>query len=336
MMLAAVKTRQKGEVVVKSVEQPRLSADEVLIRVDYCGVCGSDLHAYNHAPGYEFVQGPRILGHELSGEVVEGFGGAGRPLLHKRVTVESIQYCGECPTCRSGRTHICERLRVIGLHFDGGMAQYVKCDSRFVREVPGPLSNLAASLAEPMSIAVHAVEAIGKVGAGERVLVQGAGIIGFFTGIVCRSLGAEVIIAGLPKDRETRLVHAATFGMVPHVVGESGWIRDKADVVFECSGSPQGVLASLEMLKKGGRAVFVALYEASVELFLTRAVRNEWQLLTSYGCRPDDYTRAFGILQQYESQLQQMVSVYPLAQAGQAFADALQQKVLKPVLDARG
>lgn len=137
-MLAVVKTKNPKEVVVRKAPVPVLNPGEVLIEVEFCGICGSDLHAYNHAPGYEFVELPRILGHEASGVVVTVYDDKDQNLLGKRVVIESIQNCGDCATCRSGRTHICEKFQVIGLHFDGGMAQFVKCNSRFVQPILSP------------------------------------------------------------------------------------------------------------------------------------------------------------------------------------------------------
>ncbi|BCJ85586.1 zinc-binding dehydrogenase [Effusibacillus dendaii] len=198
------------------------------------------------------------------------------------------------------------------------------------------LSSPIAALVEPLSIANHAAEAVGKVKPGDKVWVQGCGIIGFFVGVVCRFAGAEVTIAGLPKDKEARLRHASSFGMKPFIMGESDNTTEKVDLLFECSGSPGGIRDGLERLKKGGRAVMVALYEHDITLPLTKAVRNEWELLTSYGCQPSDYVRSFSILKQLKSQLQNVVSVYPIAMARQAFDDALQQKVLKPILNVKG
>ncbi|GAX89015.1 zinc-dependent alcohol dehydrogenase [Effusibacillus lacus] len=335
-MLAVVKTENRQEVAVRPVQLPKLSSGEVLIEVDYCGVCGSDLHAYNHAPGYEFVELPRILGHEVSGVVVQVAEDEDQHLLNQRVVIESIQYCGECSNCRSERTHICERFRVIGLHFDGGMAQFVKCHSRFVQKIPDALSSPIAALVEPLSIAIHAAESIGRVKTGDKVWVQGCGIIGLFVGVVCGLAGAEVTISGLPRDKEARLRHASDFGLKSFIVGESANSNEKVDLLFECSGSPGGIRDGLERLKKGGRTVMVALYEQDIPLPLTKAVRNEWELLTSYGCQPVDYGSSFSILKQLESQLQNIVSIYPVTMAPQAFNDALQQKVLKPVLSLRG
>lgn len=331
-MLAAIKTKMPREIKVNELLTGDLSHGEVLIKVEYCGVCGSDLHAFNHAPGYEFVDMPRILGHEVSGTVVEVLNKEHINLLNKRVITESIQYCKKCSNCLKEKTHICENFQVRGLHLDGGMAQYMKCDARFVQEIPNDLPLSLASLAEPMSIAVHAVETIGKVKEGDVVLVQGPGIIGFFCGLVCLSQGARVILSGLSEDYHARLCYASKFGMESYIVGSSDIPFDKVDVLLECSGSVKAVEEGIKVLKKGGKAVFVALYEEESTFFLTKAVRNEWAFLFSYGCRPEDYLRSFEIIKRFSEPLEEVVAYYPLEKVNQAFEDAMQKKVLKPVL----
>ncbi|MED4298805.1 alcohol dehydrogenase catalytic domain-containing protein, partial [Priestia megaterium] len=281
-MLTVVKTEKVRELKVQNQEKPLLDKNEVLIKVDYCGVCGSDLHAYSHSKGYEFVEKPIILGHEISGEVVESYDKSTNHLIGKKVIVESMNYCGECENCQNGRHSICEHNKVIGLHYDGGMAQFVKTKSIYVREIPEDLSVRTAALSEPLSIAVHAVNRAGEINNKHSVHVQGPGIIGFFVGLVCVQKGAKVILSGLGKDYESRLSKCSEFGMIP-LIADKESLTEKVDVLFECSGSNAAVKTGFKSLKKGGRSIFVALYEQEINLFLTQFVRNEWPLITSYG-----------------------------------------------------
>ena len=331
-MQALVKTKNVKELVIKDVAFPELLPGEALIKVAYCGVCGSDLHAYNHARGYEFVEMPRILGHEIVGTVVAALGEDSSLFLNKNVVAESIQHCGMCKCCQEKRTNICENTEVMGLHFDGGMAEYVKCKIKYLKEIPANMLDSIAVLTEPMTIAVHAVEAVGMVKHGDVVLVQGPGIIGFFVALVSKALGARVILSGMKRDYETRLSSARNFGIETFIVDAGENLREQVDILFECSGSSNAVNFGLQSLKKGGKAVFVALYESSTDLFLTKAVRNEWALLTSYGSKPEDYGRAFEILNMFSSQLENIIALYQLPNAKNAFADAMEQKVIKPVI----
>ncbi|WP_408008414.1 zinc-binding dehydrogenase [Pseudalkalibacillus sp. A8] len=330
-MLAAVKTKQKREVVLQETERPRLKEGDVLIQVDCCGVCGSDLHAYNHSKGYEFVPKPIILGHEIAGTVIDVHDPSNEKLIGQKVIVESMHYCGECDNCRMGRTSICLHNQVIGLHFNGGMAEYVKTNVQFIQKIPDGLSPTTAALCEPMAIAVHAVERAGKINDKQVVLVQGPGIIGLFVSIICVLKGAKVILSGLERDFESRLSKCPLFGVEPHVV-EHGPVPDKVDLLFECSGANSAVQLGFNRLKKGGKAIIVALYEEETSLFLTQLVRNEWSLITSYGCDPSDYQLAFELLKSHEESLQYVVDYYSLSNAVQAFTDSFNQTVLKSVL----
>ncbi|MCL7749619.1 zinc-dependent alcohol dehydrogenase [Halalkalibacter alkaliphilus] len=331
-MLAAVKTTTYREINTQEWDMPKLEEGEVLIKVDYCGVCGSDLHAYNHASSYHFVDLPRVLGHEISGRVIDVVDERDQQLLNKHVFVESIQYCGNCSNCLEGKTNICLHFNVIGLHYDGGMAQYVKCKSHFVQEAPSNVDSSVLSLVEPMAIAIHAVETISNVKKGHKVLVQGAGIIGFFVAITCKELGAEVVISGLQEDKDTRLFHTENFGITSYINSELNTLSQDMDVVFECSGSTRALVEGFSLLKKGGDAVWVALYEQDIELPLALIVRNEWTIYPSYGCVPTDYKRALEIIEKYTNQLDSIVTYYPFEKAHLAFEDALKKKVLKPIL----
>lgn len=330
-MLAAIKTEQPKEIVLKKEQIPELKKEELLIKVAGCGVCGSDLHAFAHSKGYEFVPKPIILGHEIAGEVVAAYAQDDEEWIGQKVIIESMHYCDECENCRTGRYSICENNRVIGLHFNGGMAEYVKSNKRYVRAIPNDLPTKVAALSEPMAIAVHAVKKAGEIKENQLIFVQGPGIIGFFVGLVCLSKGAKVILSGLEKDYEFRLSRAGEFGMDIHVADRESFTQ-KPEILFECSGSSAAVSSGISRLKKGGKAIIVALYEQTANLFLTDLVRNEWPIITSYGCDPIDYEEAFHHLRENQTKLLQMISYYSLQDTATAFADSLNQIILKAVL----
>jgi L-iditol 2-dehydrogenase len=330
-MLAAIKTGIPREIILRDEQIPTLSEGELLIKVMNCGVCGSDLHAFTHSKGYEFVKKPIIFGHEIAGEVVDCFDESDEKWIGKKVIIESMHYCNECDNCKEGRYSICERNAVIGLHFNGGMAEYVKTNKRFVQEIPLGLTTKVAALSEPMAIAVHAVKKAGEIKEGQRILVQGPGIIGFFVGLVCLKKGAKVILSGLEKDYPTRLVKGERFGMVPYI-SDRNEATQKVDLLFECSGSNAAVKGGFNHLKKGGKAVFVALYEHTIDIFLTDLVRNEWPIITSYGCDPSDYEDAFNLLKEMQSEIDSIISYFSLSETETAFNESLNQKVLKAVL----
>lgn len=333
-MRAAIKTTNKSEIKVKMTDVPVLKKDEVLIKVNSCGVCGSDLHAYVESKGYEFVKSPIILGHEISGEIVKTYDDKEIEGLSmgSRVVVESMQYCGECENCQKGKYSICSRNQVVGLHFDGGLAQYTKIHKRYVRSIPNELPNEIAALSEPMAVAVHATKKLESINSSQHILVQGPGIIGIFIGLICKYKGAEVTISGLENDYEHRLKKAEQFGMTVNISNRNSDLKN-VDTVFECSGSTAALRNGFKYLKKGGKTIVVALYEQPVNLFLTDLVRNEWDIRMSYGCDPKDYDLAAEILTKYKEQINDLISVYKLEDVKDAFEDSLEKRVLKSVIN---
>lgn len=331
-VLAAVKSTEIGEIKLEQKEIPHIAENEVLVKVEFCGVCGSDLHAYTHSKGYEFVPYPIVLGHEIVGTVHS----VGNPSLsyleEKKVCVESMHYCDECKNCLQGRKSICENNKVIGLHYDGGMAQYVKTKAKYIKLIPDDISPEIAVLSEPLANAVHAVKRVNDLQEGDVVHVQGPGIIGFFIGLVCIEMGAKVYISGLEKDYESRLKKAGNFGMIPNIA-EQGLPPEEFDVVFECSGANRAFENCFKQLRKGGKIVVIAMYEETSNLFLTNLNRNEWPILTTYGCDPKDYDLTFSILNKYGDRLKEVTSYYPIEKTKEAFQAGLEKKVLKPILE---
>ena len=250
-MKAVVKSNLPRKINLREKDLPVLNAGEVLVEVAYCGVCGSDLHAFNHSRGYEFVKKNTTLGHEISGKVVEVFDEEKRYLINKNVIVESMYYCNECENCKRGRYSICLNNQVIGLHFDGGMTQFVKTSANFIKEIDNDLPIDIAALIEPMSIAVHAVKKIKNLDARDTILVQGPGIIGFFIGLICAHKKANVILSGLEKDYEYRLSKANDFGMTAFIADKQK-LEVPVDYIFECSGSSAALKTGINSLKKGG------------------------------------------------------------------------------------
>lgn len=331
-MKALVKTEVKDEFRIENREIPNISADELLIKVEYCGVCGSDLHAASHAKGYEFVPKPIILGHEFSGLVAKVGSEENKSLLNQRVIIMPGVFCGECEQCTNGRENICSNITGIGLRTDGGMAEYAKVKAQQVLLKPDELPSDIAALTEPLSVAIHAVGRIGDEMLGKKVLVQGCGIIGMFTAIAAKNRGADVTISGLQRDWEHRLSLAEKFDINTEIF-ENVDVRDnKYDYIYECSGSSIAAENAIKRLKKGGMMVVVALYEQKVELPMNVIVRSEINVLSSYGSTRKDFHSAIDVLTNNKEQMRKLFRIYSLNDGHAAFRDAKSQKVLKPIL----
>ncbi|MFD4819867.1 zinc-dependent alcohol dehydrogenase [Peribacillus butanolivorans] len=332
-MKALVKTKTVNEFKIEERPLTTLEVDEVLIKVEFCGVCGSDLHAASHSKGYEFVPKPIILGHELSGSVVELHPESNnKDLLGSRVVVEPGVYCNKCEQCLNGRRNICSNIKCLGLHFDGGMAEYVKVKTDRIHKISPTLTSEIAALSEPLAVAIHAVQKVANVTKKQNVLVQGCGIIGFFVALAAKKRGANVTISGLKKDWEYRLSHADRFGIETEIAEDTSNKKKDFDIIFECSGSSLAAETGVFRLKKGGTYVLVALYEQEVKFPVNILVRGKMKILTSYGSDSHDFKEAFHLLSEYQEQLKTIISIYPLEDGALAFSDAKQQKALKPII----
>ncbi len=267
-MRALVKTQKgAGYVEVRDVPEPSPGAGEVKIKIAACGVCGSDIHVYHDKFPY---WPPVILGHEFTGTVVELGPECRRLRVGDRVVAEPhTRACGTCYLCRTGNIQICPEKRSPGWGIDGGMAEFICYPERLLHRVPDAMTWDQAAVVEPVANAVtDLLERTGVV-AGDFVVVQGPGPIGLTAAMVARAAGArEVVIIGAPGDAALRLRKARELGFqhtiniaqadpVAAVLDMTGGIG--ADIVAECSGSPNAIPLTVELVRKMGKICVIGL-----------------------------------------------------------------------------
>ena len=232
--MRALRCDAPGQLVVIDRDMPVRRPEDVLVRIRRMGVCGTDYHIYHgNQPYFEY---PRVLGHELSGEVVEAPVGSDLQ-AGQIVSIEPYLYCGTCHACRKGRTNCCQRLQVLGVHRDGGACGFVAVPERNVVSADG-LSVEHAAMVEFLAIGAHGIRRSG-LNATSRVAVVGAGPIGIAATIFAKARGAAVSVLDV---NPTRLA----------------FCQDKlgADHVFEVSGDIQGALGCGDrgrLLRRGDR-----------------------------------------------------------------------------------
>jgi 2-desacetyl-2-hydroxyethyl bacteriochlorophyllide A dehydrogenase len=254
-MMRQIVLEQPGRFVHVDARPPARGADEALVRVHRVGVCGTDLHAF--AGEQPFFTYPRILGHELGVEVVEAPANGRGLKAGDRCAVEPYLNCGDCHACRLGRYNCCERLRVMGVHTDGGMRELVAAPlDRLHKSESLSLDQLA--LVETLGIGAHAVERSG-LRSGEDVLVVGAGPVGLAVVQFALASGGRVrVLETSPSRRE----FVARFGVETLAEPDDRL----ADVVFDATGNAAAMALSLARVAHGGRLVFVGLVQGSVPL----------------------------------------------------------------------
>ena len=272
---------------------------EVRIRIAYCGICGTDLHVFHGAMDAR-VTTNRVIGHECSG-VVDSIGEGVKGFEPgDQVVVRPLSHCGECPACQRGYTHICQNLKFLGLDTDGAFQEFWTVPAHTLHKVPADMPLDHAALIEPTAVACHDV-ARARVQPGEDVLVIGGGPIGLLVAMVARAAGGKVVIS---EVSDFRLEVAEKLGFttlnplqvdvgaaVHEMTGNKG-----ADVVFEVSGSKQGVAAMTEAAAVRGRIVMVAIHSSKPEVDLFRFFWRELELFGARVYEAVDYEKAIELV----------------------------------------
>ena len=197
--MKAVMIEKPWAIKVVEREVPQLKDGEALIKVKAAGICGSDIGAFRGTNN--LVSYPRVIGHEIAGEIVALKGDNPKGFsVGDRVVVDPYLYCGHCYACSIGRTNCCEDLHVLGVHVDGGMAEYYAHPSSMLVKMPEGMSWEMAAMAEPLTISLHGVHR-GKIAKDEYALFYGAGPIGMLAALVAKLYGATPIVVDLVEER---------------------------------------------------------------------------------------------------------------------------------------
>ncbi len=272
---------------VVDIAKPQPTADELLIRIEACGICGSDVHGYDGSTGRRLP--PIVMGHEAAG-TVEGIGSAVSGFKPgDRVTFDSTVFCGRCFFCLRGQVNLCDNREVIGVSTPqfrrmGAFAEYVTVPSGIAYHLPANMPFPHAALIEALSVAVHAVS-LTSISLEDTVLVVGAGMIGLLALQAAMLAGAgRVFVMDLD---DTRLELAHTLGATGTLNSRNaGAISDLlaltggrgADAVLECVGSSATVKLAVDAARKGGTVTLVGNIAPTVELGLQSVVTRQIRL----------------------------------------------------------
>ncbi|QPP05933.1 2,3-butanediol dehydrogenase [Streptomyces bathyalis] len=287
-----------GDVRIEEVGVPEPGPDEVLLKVAYCGICGSDLHEYADGPHAIPVtephpasgtMAPLVLGHEFCGTVLSLGSAVTGVAAGDQVAIESNYRCGTCPRCRDGEYNICRHFGFAGLMGDGGMAEYAAVPSYMVHRLPAGVSMEQAALFEPASVALHALRRAGT--APRAVAVVGLGPVGLLTVLLAAERGVpRIIAADLSPDRLDIAARLGATDLIDAGVDAPGErMRELADgegvdVAFEVVGSETALHTCLDATRRGGRVVLVGLAQ-EVRLDAFALVNKEQSIVASVGYR---------------------------------------------------
>jgi (R,R)-butanediol dehydrogenase/meso-butanediol dehydrogenase/diacetyl reductase len=275
-MKAAV-LRGIGQIEVTEVPRPEPGPGEVLIRIGYCGICGSDLEAY-HVGMYE----PGLIpGHEFAGTLAEIGPGVSGWQIGDRVVVSDALPCGECTPCLEGCLDACENLTMIGVTHDGALAEYALMEARGLHRLPDSVTLRQGALVEPLSVALHGVRR-SRLKVGDRVLVMGAGPIGLLT-LQCALLAGarQVVVTELDPTRAalaSGLGATAVLDPTHDNVGLalSGLMEGRGpEVIYVCAGTPAPFGDAVSLVRKGGQIFVLGLCVEPVVADMASVVLND-------------------------------------------------------------
>ena len=253
----AIKFEEPWKVQCIDIEKPEPKEGEALIKVKAAGICGSDIGAFRGTN--PLVSFPRIIGHEIVGEVLSIPEDNARGIkAGDRVIVDPYLYCGTCYPCSVGRTNCCTDLKVLGVHVEGGMAEYMTHPADMLWKLPDDMPWDIAPMAEPLTIALHGIHR-GELAAGEHVAIIGAGPIGLLAAMAALAYGAEPIVIDVVDERlefarELGVRYTINSAAQDVVQKVSEYTKGRmAELVMECSGANAAVRSTLDIVSNAGR-----------------------------------------------------------------------------------
>lgn len=295
--MKALRCDEPGRLSVIQRDVPRAGPGEVLVRIRRVGICGTDYHIFQGNQPY--LEYPRVIGHELAGEIAEAPGGSTFK-TGDIVCIEPYLSCGTCRACRQGKTNCCQRLQVLGVHRDGGACEYIAVPERNV--VPATSLSLdEAAMVEFLAIGAHGVRRSGT-GPGSRVAVVGAGPIGIAASIFAKARGAEISVLDM---NARRLAFCHDEIGVDHVVEVSPDVDDRLkaitdgdffDIVIDATGSPKAMMKGFSYVGHGGTYVLLSIVRADITFNDPEFHKRETSLLGSRNATREDFETVLDVM----------------------------------------
>ncbi len=318
-------------IILENVEEPTPGPKEVTIKIAYCGICGSDLHAFKGE--HPFISLPATPGHEFSGIVSTIGKNVYDFKAGDRVTVEPSLVCGQCYNCKTGRYNICLNLRVMGCQGDGAMADYLIVPADKVVPIPKNLSLKHAALVEPLAVGVHAVKRGGDL-FNKNVVIIGAGTIGLSVLLCVVNAGAKnIIITDLSDERlelarqlgANQIINASKVNVVEKICSEQPY--KGIDVAFECVGIEPSIRDAMDVIRKGGRVLVCGVFGNEVKINMGNVQDREQEIIGTLMYTRTDFEEAVHMLANASFSPNLFITkIFPLEKPQEAFNAALNTK----------
>lgn len=329
---------------VRDMQFPELGSDEVLVRNEACGICGTDVHIYHGGEGSAPVKPPVVLGHEYAGVVEKIGSGVTTVQVGDYVAIDPNMYCGYCDSCRMGHKQNCTNLYALGVNTNGGFAEYSLCPQSQCFKINRDIPFEAAAMAEPLACAIHGIDKIG-IRQGQSVLVVGGGTIGLLMVQLARLSGASKVILSEPiaMRREVGISVGATDTLDPlredvaertaEITGQAG-----ADVVIECVGKPFAVEQAISAAGLGATVLLFSVPEPGQKaaLPLTDVFKKELCIVGSI-INPDTHQRAVNLINAGCLKLEELIThTYDLYHLEEAIHMQMSNESIKVIVKPHG
>jgi L-idonate 5-dehydrogenase len=333
-MLAAV-CHGKKDLRVESLPDAPLAPDEVRVQVAFGGICGSDLHYFHRGAVGDFqLREPLTLGHEVSGIVREVGTAVGGLVPGMKAALDPARPCLVCRYCRAGRANLCTDMRFLGSagrfpHVQGGFSQHLVLRQDQIIPVPDDTNLLRLSVAEPLSVGLHATQRAGSL-QGKRVIVTGSGPIGLLTARCASLAGAREVVTSDVEDAPLAVArasmgatHTVNVGRDPTALDVYDVDGGYFDVAFEASGAPPALASLLRVLRRGGRIVQVGMMPPGTTPVPVNVLQaRELELVGAFRAN-DEFKLAVDMIVSGAIDVVPILSgTYPLAQAANALERA--------------
>ena len=338
-MKAIVKYREgKGFVELREVPVPVPGPHEVRIKVEFAGICASDLHILNYDIAIT-IKPPVVMGHEFSGVIDQvGAGVEGWRIGDRVVAEANYEVCGACRYCTSGFYNLCSNRKVLGYWYNGAFARYTVVPAKRLHALPPEISFQQGALIEPTACVVHGVCELITIQKGDFVLISGPGAIGLTALQIAKANGAKVIISGTAEDRK-RLEIAKTLKADFIVDVSSEDIGEKVheltsakgvDIAIECAGNDQAVRSGIDALRKQGQYLQLGLLGRDMQLRFDTLAYKELRVTGSISSRDVSWRRAIELIQHKEVTPELLISdAHPLDDWENAFRMHAERRGLK-------
>ncbi len=343
-MRALVKTTEgPGNLELRDVPVPQIGADEALIRVRACGICGSDLKIQDDQHPYT---PPVVIGHEFAGEIAEiGAGVSGWQVGDRVVSEQHIGACGHCRQCLTGNAFACSAKRAPGYFTDGAFTEFIKVPAWLLHRIPEKLSFVEAAFTEPSAVAAHGMLDRTGINPEDVVVILGCGPIGLVAAKMAQEEGAsKVIVTGIDRDEIARLPKGREIG-IDHVVNVmkedlAGLVNnlthgEGADVVIELSGALPAINQAFQLARRLGRVGIIGQPPADeIKIPYRQAMFRALTVSFSYSSKYTSWERALSLFERGAINPSQFIThVLPLEAWEQGFELSRSGQAVKVVLE---